>query len=80
MQIKLGLDLVSCTEFAIGGIPPDILPDLRSPDTILKDLRDKELLVAKALNLEEVLLNFDKVTALDKDSTDEPGKNGYSSY
>lgn len=55
-QPRLSLDLVSSSNHISGQIPPDILPDLRSPDSILRDVHDKEILVAKAFNLEEILL------------------------
>ncbi|XP_054283631.1 uncharacterized protein LOC129000695 [Macrosteles quadrilineatus] len=58
-QPRLSLDLVSSSTLS-AAIPPDILPDLRSPDSIMKDVHDKEILVAKAFNLEEVLLAAEK--------------------
>lgn len=60
MQPRLSLDLVSSSTRLSAAIPPDILPDLRSPDSIMKDVHDKEILVAKAFNLEEVLLAAEK--------------------
>lgn len=59
-QAHLSLDLVSSSNHLPGEIPPDLLPDLRSPDSILKDLHEKEILVAKAFNLEDILLNITK--------------------
>ncbi|XP_054283638.1 WD repeat-containing protein CG11141-like, partial [Macrosteles quadrilineatus] len=59
-QPRLSLDLVSSSTRLSAAIPPDILPDLRSPDSIMKDVHDKEILVAKAFNLEEVLLAAEK--------------------
>lgn len=66
MQPDLRLNLLENSETA-QEIPFDIQPDLRSPGTILKELHDKEILVAKALNLEEVLL-------ADENSKKEQGK------
>lgn len=59
-QAHLSLDLVSSSNHLPREIPPDILPDLRSPDSILKDVHEKEILVAKAFNLEDILLNITK--------------------
>lgn len=70
LQPHLDLDLVSSSRQPHGAIPPDILPDLRSPDSILKDVHDKEILVAKAFNLEEVLL-ADKKKACEGNQTPE---------
>ncbi|XP_039278777.1 tectonin beta-propeller repeat-containing protein 2 [Nilaparvata lugens] len=38
-------------------IPVDFKPDLRSPETILRDVQEKERLLAEALDLQDVLLS-----------------------
>ncbi|XP_075212904.1 tectonin beta-propeller repeat-containing protein 2 isoform X2 [Lycorma delicatula] len=40
-------------------IPVDIQPDLRSPDTILREVQEKEKLLAEALDMKQELLSSD---------------------
>uniref|UniRef100_A0A1B6D2Y9 Tectonin beta-propeller repeat-containing protein 2 n=1 Tax=Clastoptera arizonana TaxID=38151 RepID=A0A1B6D2Y9_9HEMI len=52
-------------------IPPGIYPDLRSPDTILKDLQDKEFRVAREYHLEDIWLNINEEKLIPDNYNDE---------